>query len=40
MWRIAVGIAIGFLLLGPASAQQGPGWLTSQNGCRAWNSVI
>jgi len=40
MWRIAVGIAIGFLLLGPASAQQGPGWVTSQNGCRAWNSVI
>ena len=40
MWRIAVGMAMGFLLLGPASAQQGPGWVTSQNGCRAWNSVM
>ena len=40
MWRIAAGFALALLVLGPASAAGGPGWITSQSGCRAWSAVM
>src|ERR1700688_911475 len=40
MWRIAAGMALALLMLGPASAKQLPGWVTNQSGCRAWSSVM
>ncbi|HUI16647.1 MAG TPA: hypothetical protein VL244_03210 [Alphaproteobacteria bacterium] len=40
MWRIAAGIALGLLMLGPAGAAQLPGWVTNQSGCRAWSAVM
>jgi hypothetical protein len=40
MWRIAAGMVLGLLMLGTAIAQQLPGWVTNQSGCRAWSSVM
>ena len=40
MWRLAAGAALACLIMGTASAQQLPGWVTNQQGCRAWSSVM